>query len=405
MVCCATDEVDWTFWKDSSMKGAGFRIVKNGADSVFKMIFKGKGLSQLTQYLQTHPMVRDQILPYISLVGGFLFDVFTLGRIDQTWSLIQQGIFLLMIFSILYLYEHPGIIDRRGPKFQKFWVYDEIILQFFMGGLLSAYTLFYFKSASTWTVFTFVSILVVLLILNEKRDLIHSKFPIRHAMASLCVCSFLIYLVPILLKEMSTRVFVLSIFASVLMYFVWLKLIIPRADWKKPASLFKIIVGIGVPVLFMGLYAVKLVPPVPLAALKMGIYHDVEKHQNKYVLTYTRPSYKFWQKGDQTFLAQEGDRVYFFTSIFAPTELTHEVFVKWQQRQQDDWVTTDRIPIVIQGGREEGYRGFAFKENYSDGRWRVIVETQDERELGRLPFTITREHRKPERIRPKVERY
>lgn len=381
------------------------RLIKDGADSALKMLIKGKALSNLTKYLQTHPVVRDQILPYISLVGGFSFDVFTLGRIDQTWSLIQQAIFLLMILFLLYVHERPALIDRMGPRFVKFWVYHEIILQFFMGGLLSAYTLFYFKSASSWTVLAFVSFLVVLLLLNEKRDLMHSRFPIRHAMASLCVCSFMIYLVPILFHAVNGRIFVLSILFSVLMYFLWLKLIIPKANWKSPSSLGKIMVGLGVPVFFLGLYVVKLVPPVPLAALKMGVYRNIEKEQDRYILFYNRPWYKIWQKGDQTFLAQDGDRVYFFASVFAPTDLEHDVFVKWQQKSKKGWATTDRIPISIKGGREEGYRGFTYKENYQYGLWRVLLETEDERELGRLSFEIQPDQRPIDQIKLKHEVY
>jgi hypothetical protein len=48
----------------------------------------------------------------------------------------------------------------------------------------------------------------------------------------------------------------------------------------------------------------------------------------------------------------------------------------------------DSIPIKIVGGREEGFRGFGVKSNYQPGEWKVQVETTDEREIGRVYFTL-----------------
>ncbi|MCB0272244.1 MAG: DUF2914 domain-containing protein [Bdellovibrionales bacterium] len=382
-----------------------WRFVKDGVDSVFKLFLKSRGLSHFSRYLETHPYVRQHVLPYLCLVGGFLFDILTLGRIDQTWSLFQQGIFLFMIFLLLYLHERQERVQKWGEGFAKFWLYHEGLLQFFMGGLLSAYTLFYFKSSSSWMVLTFVLVLLLLMVLNEKKGLLDARFPIRYAMVSLCVCSFLIYLVPIVLRALSFWTFLLSIFLSILVYFVWMKLLIPRAQWKTFASIKKIIAGIVVPIVFLVLYSFKLVPPVPLAALTMGVYHDVQKKDDTYMLYYNRPWYLFWQKGDQTFYTKEGDKVWFFTSVFAPTDLKHEIYVKWQKREQNGWQTSDRIPIEIRGGRDEGYRGVAYKKNYSNGIWRILLETEDERELGRLSFEILPEYRDLETITNRMQRY
>ncbi|MCB1198438.1 MAG: hypothetical protein KDK51_08685, partial [Deltaproteobacteria bacterium] len=326
------------------------RILKDAVDSGFKMVIKGKSVGKLSQTLEKHPTIRNQLLPYIGLVAGFTFDILTLGRIDQTWSLIQQGGFLLMVFIVLYLHERPALAASWGKSFDVFWKYHESILQFFMGGLLSAYTLFYFKSASSWTVLGFVLFLLLLMFLNEKKGLHDLGFPIRYAMASLCVCSFMIYLFPILFHIVDARIFALSIFASILLYFLWMKLLIPKAHWKTPSALKKISVGVAVPMAFVVLYGCKIIPPVPLAAKKMGVYHDVKRDGKDYVLYYNRPWYLFWQKGDQRFYAAEGDKVYFFASVFAPTSLKHKIYVHWQKRVQEGWQSSDRIPIQIVGG-------------------------------------------------------
>jgi hypothetical protein len=52
------------------------------------------------------------------------------------------------------------------------------------------------------------------------------------------------------------------------------------------------------------------------------------------------------------------------------------------------WLLQDSIPIDIVGGREEGFRGYGYKVNYQPGRWKVQVESEDEREIGRVYFTL-----------------
>jgi hypothetical protein len=44
--------------------------------------------------------------------------------------------------------------------------------------------------------------------------------------------------------------------------------------------------------------------------------------------------------------------------------------------------------MIILGGREMGYRGYGTKQFFTTGEWKVIVETSDEREVGRLRFNV-----------------
>lgn len=52
------------------------------------------------------------------------------------------------------------------------------------------------------------------------------------------------------------------------------------------------------------------------------------------------------------------------------------------------WALQDTIAIKIVGGRDEGFRGYAFKTNYSFGEWKVQIETNDGREIGRIYFDV-----------------
>ena len=162
----------------------------------------------------------------------------------------------------------------------------------------------------------------------------------------------------------------------------------------------------GVSGLFLGLYLLGLVPPVPLSAKMMGIYHRIEKEGDDYLLYHERPFWKIWQKGDQDFVARPGDKIYFFAAIFSPARFDDTVFVRWMFHTSRGWSGSDRIALKISGGRKEGFRGFTVKQNfdYGDGRWKVLLEAQDGREIGRLYFDVKRGEEDPGRVFS-VERY
>ena len=88
--------------------------------------------------------------------------------------------------------------------------------------------------------------------------------------------------------------------------------------------------------------------------------------------------------------ARPGDRVHCFVRIFAPTRFRHKVSLHWQRknRRSGKWFTRDRIPLDVVGGRDQGYRGYAFKARYNPGRWRIQVKTEDGRVVGEKSFRV-----------------
>jgi hypothetical protein len=51
----------------------------------------------------------------------------------------------------------------------------------------------------------------------------------------------------------------------------------------------------------------------------------------------------------------------------------------------------------VEGGREEGYRGFTKKTNFQPGHWRVQIETLEDREVGRISFEVVADDSTEER--------
>jgi hypothetical protein len=122
----------------------------------------------------------------------------------------------------------------------------------------------------------------------------------------------------------------------------------------------------------------------------MGIYHQVKKTDGKYFLTsLEHPIWKFWEHGDQQFLARPGDQIYCYARVFSPARFHDELQVRWLFKdRRRGWQPSDAIPMTVSGGREQGYRGFTVKKNYEPGEWRVQIETTDNRELGRIYFSV-----------------
>jgi hypothetical protein len=277
----------------------------------------------------------------------------------------------------------PQWIQKLEPRFP--W-----IMQFCFGGLFSSYVIFYFKSASfTQTQFFFL-LLVGLWIGNEflKERLQNSV--LLSVLYSFCLFAFLAFFLPVILAIVSRWIFVLagviSVVASLFVFSMalktkgvpWQRSVRPVAPW---------ILGIFLIVNF--LYFANLIPPVPLALKTGHIYHYVKRSANTYEVQYVPPPfYRFWRKWDDPFYWTKGENVYCYTAIFAPNHVRVPVRHIWSHKTDAGWKTTDRMRFSINGGRNDGYRGYTKKAGVTPGDWRVEVQTESGQILGQINFTV-----------------
>jgi len=324
-------------------------------------------------------------------LGGFLFDVFTIKRIDAWTDLLLQFLYLAGLTLILfYQYrEHQGLW-RAGPRVERLWKYNTEVLHFFYGGLLSAYVVLYFKSSSGARAWVFFLLLIVLMVGNEMPQLRRLGHRLRLGLYAFCVASYFIYLVPILVGRMGGLVFAASLLLSAGAVWGVAKILARTEPEPRRARLQIFAPAGGVLLLIAALYAVKLIPPVPLSVQFAGIYHGVERTpDNRFLLKTPRPPwYRFWKKESRPFRARPGDSVVYFVRLYAPARFSHQVRLRWQLRQGRRYVTSDLIPLMVVGGRVDGFRGYAAKSNFEPGRWRVIAETEDGRAIGSISFKV-----------------
>lgn len=331
----------------------------------------------------------------VFFVGGFVFDLVTLGRIDSWLTIGQQAAYLAAVMAVLmhmFLQQSaPPAVTAGSPRLQRwYYEYRSAALHFALGALLSLYAIFYFKSSSLLVSFGFLAFLVALLVANESRRFKALGLHVKFALLGLSFLSFAAIVVPVLVGSIGLGVFLLSMLAGSLPLGAaawWVRRSAPGmfAQARRQILLPLACVLFG----FLAFYLFRLIPPVPLSIPFIGVYHAVERTEAGYRLTHERPWWRFWQNGDQQFLAQPDDRVYVFFRVFSPARFADRVQMRWYWEPGGrGWLLQDTIPIDIVGGREEGFRGYGFKANYQPGRWKVQVETTDSREIGRVYFTL-----------------
>ena len=351
--------------------------------------FKDK-LHHSRAFVQKH----QRFIPLVSFFAGFTWDSLTITRIDEVSDNLIIGLylFLLGILIILTLKSEQNRLESSLLIKYSDWFPNGI--QFFLGGLFSAYVVFYFKSASFTKTSIFLGLLILLLIGNEflKNKLINTYLLL--SLYFLAAFSFFIFFIPVITGYMNIFTFIAGSLAGLLLPFLILfylyrrNLISSKRNYQKHLGL---IAGIYMLVVFFHL--LNLIPPVPLAMKDAGIYHHASKNDstNTYILKHEKPLwYQFFKHDDSVFHYQENDTVFCFASVFAPTRLTKQIAHEWQffSEARDEWIVTDRTVYRLTGGRDGGYRGYTFKKNIEMGDWRIDIITDDDQILGRINFEI-----------------
>lgn len=339
-------------------------------------------------------------MPAVFFVSGVTYDTVTLTRIDR----LQDNLILLLYLAALGflivltgrlgdLAVEPGAVGPRGSSFARSLVkarpYYPMAMQFLLGGLFSAYAIFYSRSATLTRTGIFLGLLVLLLIANEfLRDRL-SNLRLLVALFALASFSFFTFFLPVMVGTIGTWVFLLGAVLSVGVTLRVVQLIYLRNPERSKKE--AVMVGgpaVALVAVLVGFYFLNWIPPVPLSMKFGGMYREVQKQEDRFVLSYDRAWYEVWKRSQHPFPADEP--VYCFTAVFAPVALNTTVYHHWFFRsdRSKPFTHADKIPIKIAGGREGGYRAYTFKQRLDPGDWRVDVETEDGRVVGQVTVRV-----------------
>jgi len=368
-----------------------------------KIISRARG--KVAHWLQKAEQVYrryEKYEPLAAFIIGFTYDSVTLTRIDR-W--LDNLILLGYTIAAGVLITLIGLVERG--RLRHGWVVRHLRLitsatHFLLGGLLSSYVIFYFKSAAVGKSFIFVALLVGLMLANEFFSHRLRNLKLLCALYFFCCFAFLTFFLPVATHVMGTAMFLAGGLISFIPTGIVSGLI------HRSASRLNTREWLGtlwIPlVIFLALvlfYFQNWMPPVPLALKEGGIYRSIKRLGDRYEVQYREPNWwQFWRRDERNFAYTRGDTVYCFAAIFAPTALKERIVHHWQRRDAEGkWITTDVLEYPIIGGREGGYRGYTFKRNITLGRWRVEVKTTRGRLLGRIPFEVTAGQERPTTVK------
>ena len=327
----------------------------------------------------------------ISLVGGFVFDAVTLKRVDMFWEnlwvlghIVVVGICMILLHAF-----EANIGDEKNSGKLHFWLVN--IIQFFFGGLLSVFLVFYFRSGDLAVSWPFILILVLVFWANEslKRQYVRLTFQVSLFFLSLFATA--IYLLPIVVHRIGDGVFIMSGIISLVLITLFVYTIFLTNKNKYYTSKKGIIFSVGgLFLIFNFLYFTNLIPPLPLSLKDSGAYYSIQRNtDNTYVALSEKKNWWDFHFYEKIHL-QPNQFLYAYSAVFSPTSFNTDVFHKWQFYDENlkQWVDSGKIKLSVVGGREGGFRTYSKKSGLRTGKWRVDVEAIDGRVIGRLRFNV-----------------
>lgn len=343
-----------------------------------------KFFSDFLQKYQRH-------LPAAALLAGLIWDSITLGRPDRLFDNAVLLFYLFVAGTFIVLMSRR---EHRGKE-RSFWFL--LITQFAFGNLASGLLILYNVSATISGNWIFLLLLGGFLIGNEVFQNRYDRLRFNTTVFYLLLLAYTSLAVPVLLRSIDTWVFFISGLISLVVIGLFLFLLRYSAPRTFEVNKTALIRGIlGVLVFFNVFYFFNLIPPVPLAAREVGIFHSVERLSSDttsghlYRVSYEKGKwYQFWKKSDTLMHVGTPGDAYCFSAVFAPSRLSTSLFHHWERYNEitEKWESASRVEFRILGGRDGGYRWYSEK-TVSPGQWRCSVETERGSLLGRTEVTV-----------------
>lgn len=325
-----------------------------------------------------------------ALFGGFIIDNLTLRRADLLIENLLVSFYILVVLSGVLIWHKIESQEKKTISHIEFQSILFLFVQFAFGGLFSSLTVFYIKSASFLVSWPFLLLLFGGMIATEYFKKHFTQFLVQLATLYILVFTYLILIVPLLVRKINAWVFLLSGVISLIVIFGYLfafYIIVPSLIKNKQKNIFIAIIG-GIFVVINIFYFTNIIPPIPLSLRDSGVYQNIKRQNSEYSFVDFESSFS-WRYLKRQYTVPSGSPVYFFSSIYAPIKFEQNVVHEWQRKNKEgDWSLVSKVGFPIIGGSDSGYRGYTISQQVRPGEWRVLVKTQGGQVLGSTNFLV-----------------
>lgn len=321
------------------------------------------------------------------LVGGTATDVLQFKTLQISTTFLIMGIYAFLCAAATTVLVVPAAPQGRVHRI--LFVISPFVQQFTIGALLSTSLLFYWFSGSISVTWPIVGLVAILMVSNEVLRTFFMRISVQIGVFFFALFSLSATFAAYVFNSLSPFVFIAGGLASLLVMAGFLVVLMRVGNLYAARRRFWLIIT-GIFAAMHIAYFMNIIPPIPLSLRAAGMYYDVSREGGEYVLTSGDESWIARLLPGTTMRIAQGDPVYAFTAIFAPTDLSTTIVHRWEYYNVPtrDWVTASTLSFGMTGGRSEGYRGYSLKRQLTEGKWRVSVETERGQVLGRIPFTV-----------------
>src|SRR4051794_21501674 len=212
------------------------------------------------------------------MVGGFVFDNYAFRRIDlPNTQLVFIGYLSLAAISMLILHVLAERV-ARGKEWPRWRALLPFATQFALGGLWSAFLVFYSRSAVLTASWPFLLVLAAIFLGNEIFKHYHSRLAFAAMLFFFALYSYCVVTVPLVTHSVGVLNFLLAGAVALFIFFVLMRLVAGLRPQEWRAS--RVQVGIGTVLVYALMnifYFAGVLPPLPIALSAGGVYHSVAK--------------------------------------------------------------------------------------------------------------------------------
>ena len=341
-------------------------------------------------WIQAH----ERHLSALAMVAGFITDSFFLVRVDLWETQAIFGLYTVICFIAIPLLHRIEARAARGIERPRSRALLPIATQFALGGFWSGFFVFYMRSAATSASWPFLLLIAAVLVGNEILRHYHERLVFTSVLFFFALYSYAIFAVPIYTKTIGTLTFLASGALAVALFSLFTMLLRISGRERFFAEVWRIRAGALLVFAVINIsYFTNILPPLPLSAEAAGVYHLVWREPGEYLASAEREPWRVRYLGfAPTLRVVPGEPLYAYAAVFAPTKLSTTIIHRWRwyDPAEEAWRTSATVAYPIRGGRDGGYRGYSTAYAYTEGKWRVDVETSDGRLIARIPFIVKR---------------